>query len=72
VACVSGSSGTATSCKASVNRLANTIATVVVTNLEGQKQQFLFVRSKAVAPDQPEMLSVQRRGSVSCCCTGRT
>jgi len=34
-------------------------------NPEGQKRQFLFVKGKAVASDQPEKLSVQRRGDVS-------
>jgi hypothetical protein len=65
VPCVSGSSGKAASCKASVIRRANNSATVVVTNPEGQKRQFLFVKGKAVASDQPEKLSVQRRGDVS-------
>ena len=65
VPCVSGSSGKAASCKASVIRRANTSATVVVTNPEGQKRQFLFVKGKAVATDQPEKLTVQRRGDVS-------
>ena len=65
VPCVSGSSGKAFRCKASVIRRANNSATVVVTNPEGQKRQFLFVQSKAVASDQPEALSVQRRGDVS-------
>jgi hypothetical protein len=62
---VSGSSGKAFRCKASVIRRANNSATVVVTNPEGQKRQFLFVQSKAVASDQPEALSVQRRGDAS-------
>jgi len=60
VPCVSGSSG-----KASVIRRANTSATVVVTNPEGQKRQVLFVKGQAVATDQPEKLTVQRRGDVS-------
>jgi len=63
--CISGSSGKAASCKASVIRRANNSATVVVTNPEGQKRQFLFVNGKAVASDQPEQLMVQRRGDVS-------
>lgn len=65
VPCVSGSSGKGASCKASVIRRANSSGTVVVTNPEGQKRQFLFVKGKAVASDQPEKLSVQRRGDVS-------
>ncbi len=66
VPCVSGSSsGKAARCKASVIRRANNSATVVVMNPEGQKRQFLFVKGKAVASDQPEKLSVQRRGDVS-------
>jgi len=65
VPCVSGSSGKAFSCKASVIRRANNSGTVVVTNPQGQKRQFLFVKGKAVASDQPEKLSVQRRGDVS-------
>ena len=46
-------------------RRANNSATVVVTNPEGQKRQFLFVNGKAVASDQPEKLMVQKRGDVS-------
>jgi hypothetical protein len=65
VACVFGSSGKATRCKASVIRRTNNSGTVVVTNPEGQKRQFLFVKGNAVASDQPEKLSVQRRGDVS-------
>jgi hypothetical protein len=65
VPCVSGSSGKATRCKASVIRRTNNSGTVVVTNPEGQKRQFLFVKGKAVASDQPEKLTVQRRGDVS-------
>jgi hypothetical protein len=65
VVCRSGSSGKAASCQASVIRRANNSGTVVVTNPEGQKRQFLFVNGKAVATDQPETLSVQRRGDVS-------
>ncbi len=65
VPCGSGSSGKAARCKASVIRRANNSATVVVMNPEGQKRQFLFVKGKAVASDQPEKLSVQRRGDVS-------
>jgi hypothetical protein len=65
VPCISGSSGKAASCKASVIRRANNSATVVVTNPEGQKRQFLFVNGKAVASDQPEQLMVQKRGDVS-------
>jgi len=61
----SGRSGKAASCKASVIRRANNSATVVVTNPEGQKRQFLFVNGKAVASDQPEKLMVQKRGDVS-------
>jgi hypothetical protein len=63
VAC--GAGGKAARCKASVIRRANNGATVVVTNPGGQKRQFLFVNGKAVASDQPEKLSVQRRGDVS-------
>jgi len=65
VPCMSGSSGKAASCKASVIRRANNSATVVVTNPEGQKRQFLFVKGKAVTSDQPEKLSVQRPCDVS-------
>jgi hypothetical protein len=65
VPCGSGSSVKATRCKASVIRRANNSATVVVTNPEGQKRQFLFVKGKAVASDQPERLTVQRRGDRS-------
>lgn len=65
VPCVSGSSGKATRCKASVIRRTNNSGTVAVVNPEGQKRQFLFVKGKAVASDQPEKLSVQRRGDVS-------
>ena len=65
VACMSGSSGMVARCKATVIRRANNSGTVVVTNPEGQKRQFLFVNGKAVASDQPEKLSVQRRGDVS-------
>jgi hypothetical protein len=54
VPCMSGNSGKAASCKASVIRRANNSATVVVTNPEGQKRQFLFVKGKAVTSDQPE------------------
>jgi hypothetical protein len=48
-----------------VIRRASNSGTVVVTNPEGQKRQFLFVKGTAVASDQPEKLSVQRRGDVS-------
>ena len=65
VPCISGSSGKAASCKASVIRRANNSATVVVMNPEGQKRQFLFVNGKAVASDQAEQLMVQKRGDVS-------
>jgi len=65
VPCISGSSGKTSRCKASVIRRANNSATVVVTNPEGQKRQFLFVNGKAVASDQPEKLVVQIRGDVS-------
>jgi hypothetical protein len=65
VACTSGSSGKAAWCKASVIRRANNSGTVVITNPEGQKRQFLFVQGRAVASDQPEKLLVQRRGDVS-------
>jgi hypothetical protein len=65
VPCGSGSSGKAASCKAFVIRRANNSGTVVVRTPEGQKRQFLFVKGKAVASDQPEPLSVQRRGDVS-------
>ncbi|MBM5822176.1 MAG: hypothetical protein FJ082_06880 [Cyanobacteria bacterium K_Offshore_surface_m2_011] len=63
--CGSGSSGKAARCKVSVIRRANNSATVAVTNPEGQKRQFLFVKGKAVVSDQPESLTVQRRGDVS-------
>lgn len=65
VPCVSGSSGMPARCKAFVIRRANNSGTVVVSNPEGQKRQFLFVQGKAVASDQPERLGVQRRGDVS-------
>jgi hypothetical protein len=65
VPCLSGSSGRVSGCKASVIRRANNSATVVVKNPEGQKRQFLFVNGKAVASDQPEQLTVQKRGDVS-------
>lgn len=65
VPCGSVSSGLNARCKASVIRRANDSGTVVVTNPEGQKRQFLFVIGKAVASDQPEMLLAQRRGDVS-------
>ena len=65
VPCISGSSAQVSRCKASVIRRANNSATVVVTNPEGQKRQFLFVNGKAVASDQPEQLMVQKRGDVS-------
>jgi hypothetical protein len=65
VPCGTGSNGKAARCKAFVIRRANNSGTVVVTNPEGQKRQFLFVKGKAVASDQPEQLSVQRRGDVS-------
>ncbi len=65
VPCGSGSSAKAARCKASVIRRASNSATVVVTNPEGQTRQFLFVKGKAVASDQPEKLTVQRRGDVS-------
>jgi hypothetical protein len=48
-----------------VIRRANNSGTVVVTNPDGQRRQFLFVQGKAVASDQPETLSVERRGDVS-------
>ena len=62
---MSGSSSKVLRSKASVIPHANNSATVVVTNPEGQKPQILFVQGKAVASDQPETLSVQRRGDVS-------
>ncbi len=65
VPCFSGSRGKASSCKAAVIRRANSSATVVVTNPGGQQRQFLFVQGKAVGSDQPESLSVQRRGDLS-------
>jgi hypothetical protein len=65
VPCGSGSRGKATSCQAFVIRRGENSGTVVVTNPEGQKRQFLFVKGEAVASDQPEKLSVQRRGDVS-------
>ncbi len=46
-------------------RRANNSPTVVGTNHEGQKRQFLFVSGKALGSDQPGKLSVQRRGDVS-------
>ena len=63
--CASGISGKVASCKAFVIRRANNSGTVVVTKPDGQKRQFLFVKGQAVASDQPEKLSVQRRGEVS-------
>jgi hypothetical protein len=65
VPCVFGSSGKSARCKAFVIRRANNSGTVVVTSAEGQKRQFLFVNGTAVASDQPEKLSVERRGDVS-------
>jgi hypothetical protein len=65
VACGSGSSAKLATCKAFVIRRANNSCTVVITSPEGQKRQFLFVNGGAVASDQPEKLSVQRRGDVS-------
>jgi len=65
VPCISGMSGLVSRCKASVIRRANNSATVVVTNPEGQKRQFLFVNGKAVASDQPEKLMVQKLGDLS-------
>ncbi len=65
VPCGSGSSSKAARCQAFVLRRANDSGTVVVTSPEGQKRQFLFVNGKAVASDQPEKLSVQRRGDTS-------
>jgi hypothetical protein len=65
VACTSGSTGKAAKCKATLIRRGNNSGTVVVTNPEGQKRQFLFVNGKEVASDQPEKLSVQRRGDGS-------
>jgi hypothetical protein len=38
---------------------------VVIKSPEGQMRQFLFVKGKAIASDQPEKLSVERRGDVS-------
>ncbi|MCX5956556.1 MAG: hypothetical protein NTW51_09155 [Cyanobacteria bacterium] len=65
VPCISGSSVRVSRCKASVIRRTNNSATVVVTNPEGQKRQFLFVNGKAVASDQSEKLMVQKRGERS-------
>ena len=65
VPCGSGGSAKVARCKAFVIRRANNSATVVVTNPEGQKRQFLFVQGKAVASDQPEPLTLQRLGDVS-------
>lgn len=65
VPCVSGGGRQVANCKAFVIRRANNSGTVVVTNPQGQTRQFLFVNGKAVASDQPETLSVQRRGDVS-------
>lgn len=65
VPCASGSDGKTITCKAFVIRRANDSGTVVVTSPEGQRRQFLFVKGKAVASDQAERLSVQRRGDVS-------
>jgi hypothetical protein len=52
-------------CQAFVLRRSNNSGTVVVTSPGGQKRQFLFVNGKAVSSDQPEKLSVQRRGDTS-------
>lgn len=65
VPCGSGGSGKTARCKASLIRRANNGATMVVTNPERQKRQFLFVNGKAVASDQPGKLSMLRRGDVS-------
>jgi hypothetical protein len=65
VPCGAGGSGKAARCEAFVIRRANNSGTVVVTNPAGQKRQFLFVNGKAVTSDQPEKLTVQRRGDVS-------
>jgi len=65
VPCGSGSSGGAARCQAFVIRRANNSGTVVVMSPEGQKRQFLFVAGKAVASDQPETLTVHRRGDAS-------
>ncbi len=40
-------------------------ATVIVTNPQGQKLQYLFVQGKAMGSDQPASLSVQRRSDLS-------
>lgn len=64
VPCVIGA-GAAGRCKASVIRRLEEGATVVVTNPSGQKRQFLFVKGRAVAADQPEKLTVRRRGDGS-------
>lgn len=72
VPCVSGNGAKAARCKASVIRRANSSATVVVTLPGGQKRQFLFVKGKAVASDQPEALSVARRGDVSVLTLGQS
>lgn len=65
VPCRSGSSGHVAWCQAFVIRRDTNSATVVVTNPEGQKRQFLFVKGMAVASDQPEKLMVQKRRDVS-------
>jgi len=65
VPCRSASLGKAAQCQAFVIRRDNNSGTVVMTNPEGQRRQFLFVAGKAVASDQPEPLSVQRRGDGS-------
>ena len=65
VPCASGNSGPPRRCKAFVIRRVNNSGTVVVTNPMGQTRQFLFVQGQAVASDQPERLTVQRRGDGS-------
>jgi len=65
VPCMSRSSGQVARCKAFVIRRAYNSATVVVMSPEGQKRQFLFVKGKAVASDQPEKLMVQMSGDRS-------
>jgi hypothetical protein len=65
VPCAAGINGKVASCKAFVIRRVNNSGTVVVMKPDGQRRQFLFVKGEAVASDQPEKLSVQRRGDVS-------
>jgi hypothetical protein len=65
VSCGLGNKPMASRCQAFVIRRADDSATVVVTNPEGRKRQFLFVRGQAMASDQADPLTVQRRGDLS-------